>query len=72
MAKKNFAVLSSTVINGKPFAAGSIVVLEEKDAKDYDGVHESKAQCEHYAKEYGSKPIDPFAKEGKKESEQAE
>lgn len=59
MAKKQYAVVVDTTVGGKFVKAGSIVVLEEKDGASYKGSLEpSKAQCDHYAEEYGAKPVD--------------
>lgn len=59
MAKKNFAVLCDQSIEGHQVKAGSIVVLDEKTAKAYEGmIDPAKAACDYFAKEYGAKPID--------------
>jgi hypothetical protein len=59
VAKKNFAVLCDQSIEGHQVKAGSIVVLDEKAAKQYEGMIDSnKAACDHFAKEYNAKPID--------------
>jgi hypothetical protein len=60
MAKKTaYAVLCDLSIAGVAFKGGSIVLLDEKDAKPYAGsIDSSKAQVEQFAAQFDSKPID--------------